>query len=234
MLKLILDINLFSFIFGVLVALFVMVLMRRRKSLEKDVDETVCEDSRFYLNIFFLNRKEIVENMVRSKVDRKKVLVRALAKRFAVKVVTDEKLISKVAQDLVVVIPTKLELQGIVSNASVVYQQGSFLCIEVNITAVDFLKITERQGSAEKADKIRQFLTSFGLPNLITFINTQLVRVAAKKVMTSLPSTIISKLQDKLTADLDVVCLNDAEQGPFLCQTLQSLNKEADEEKEKD
>ena len=231
MLNLLFEINMHSFIFGGLAVLFVMILMRKKRKEGKDYDEAICEDSRFYLNIFFNNRKEIVENIVRSKVSRNKVLLRAVAKRFAVKLMT-EKLINKVANDLIVTIPKKLELQSIIATASIVHQHSSYLCIEVNIVGVDFLLSIARNGGQEKADKTRRFLESFGFPSIINFINTNLVRLAASKVIKALPTTIVSKLQDKLTADLDVICLNDREQGPFLCQTLQQLKMEDEKEKE--
>ena len=234
MINLLFDINLSSFMFGVLLTIFISIFIRRKKRDAKDYDEAICEDSRFYLNIFFNNRKEIVENIVRSKVSRRKTLLRAVAKRFAVKLVTDEILISTVADDLIVTIPKKLELQSIIATATLVHQHSSFLCIEVNLIGVDFLSSMERNAGKENADKTRRFLESFGFPNIINFINTNLVRIAAGKVIKALPSTLISKLQDKLTADIDVICLNDAEQGPFICQTLQQLKLDDEKEKEKE
>lgn len=179
---------------------------------------------RFYLNIFFLNRKEVLENIVRSKVSRKRRLIRALAKRAAVNLVSDEKLLEKIGQDLIQTIPFKLSLIGVRAEASIVYLQSAYICVEVDLMSVDIEKLIEVNANVETAMKAKSFFDYINIPTIKSLAETYLVKLISGKIMSNLPQTVIEKLQDKLVAEVDIVTLDDIEQGPFLIQTIQYLN----------
>jgi hypothetical protein len=219
----------FYFVFGFFFALYIVILWRRRKSefdyVPPTETEAICEHSRFYLNVFFLNRKEVLENIVRQKVSRSRPVIRALAKRLAVNLVSDEKLLERIGNDLKTSIPMRLALQGIIGTSNVVYQQSAFICVEVNITSVNLTKLLGLSDDSEQARKLEDFFDWVNMPQFKSLLESVVVRIASSKVMKQLPQTVKEKLQTKLLAEIEVVTLTDSEQGPFLVQTMQTLDE---------
>lgn len=198
-----------------------MIISKKNKC--EYITESISSNSRFYLNIFFLNRKEVLENIVRKKVSKKRPVLRAFAKRLAVNLVSDQKLVEKVGADLKWSIPEKLELQGIRASSSIAYVQSAFICVEVNILSVDIKKILSQNAGSNKSSSsfLDTLFTIF--PSSKTFIETQLVKLVSGKVIKMIPQVVREKLQDKLIAEVEIIALTDNEQGPFLLQTIQNL-----------
>jgi hypothetical protein len=167
----------------------------------------------------------VLQNIVRSKISRNSPVLRAVTKRLIVGLVNDEKLASKIGGDLCTTIPTRLNNMGITAVATVVYQQSSYLCLEVDIAHLDVRKFLEKSargpGAITMYNKICDLLKMEAFEN---WVQRLLTSVVTKKLMTSLPQTIVEKLQLKLTAQIELIVCSDAEQGPFLISTMQELN----------
>ena len=213
----------FYFFFGLFTCLVVQILLKPKKS--DEYMELMPQGSRFYLNIFFLNSKEVKENIVRSKVTKRRPILRALGKRLAVNLISDEKLMEKIGQDLISSIPPRLELLAIQASASVVYIKSAFICIEVDLLSIDLPKLIEENAGLEKSQKIVKLFEWLDIPYAQKTTEISLVKLLASKVKNALPNTIQQKLQDKLIAEVEIVVLEDDEQGAFLCQTIKQLNK---------
>ena len=122
--------------------------------------------------------------------------------------------------DLVSQIPSRLELIGVRGAASVAYQQASFICIEVNLHSVDIFKLIGINAGEEKSEKLKTFFDKISIPALTSLAEVAFLHLVANKVLKQLPQTVQSKLQDKLIAQVEIVTLTDAEQGPFLIETI--------------
>jgi predicted RecB family endonuclease len=217
----------FYFLFGYVTCLFFSILNKKNKSVygTEETDYPIYGHTpRFYVNIFLTNRKEVIENMVRKNVSRKRPVLRALAKRLAVNLVSDESLAAKVANDLIKTIPSKLSLIGARAVATIAYTQSAYICIEVEIPSVDIIKLIEVNSGSAAAAKLTGILAYIGLPVITNLVESLMARVVCKKVMTQLPQTIQEKLEDKLIAEVDIIALSEEEQGPFLINTIQQLN----------
>jgi hypothetical protein len=167
----------------------------------------------------------MLQNIVRSKISRNSPVLRAVTKRLIVGLVNDEKLASKIGADLCSTIPSRLDNMGITAVATVVYQQSSYLCLEVDIASLNVRKFLEKSargpGALTMYNKICDMLKSEAFEN---WVERLLTNIVTKKLMTSLPQTIVEKLQLKLTAQVELIACSDAEQGPFLISTMQELN----------
>lgn len=216
-----------SCLFGIFLTLFAYILLFRAKKSDLYVESS----TRIYLNIFLRNRKDVLENIVRRKVSKNRRFMRAIAKRLAVNLVTDSKMIEKVGNDLKASIPSRLELAGLRSTANIVYQQSAFICIEINLLSVDLIKSIENNGGKSKAQKLKSFFDAIPIPGALPFIEYLLALKAKGKIIKQLPITIKQKLQDKLVADVDIYALEDDEQGPFLIQTIQQLKASTSKDK---
>lgn len=217
----------FYFFLGTFCTLYVVLLMYGEKapSKTKEKDNEDGPVFRFYLNIFLLNTKDVLHNIVRSKISKNSPMLRATAKRLIVRLVKDETLATRIGGDLCSTIPLRLGNIGVLAVATVVYHQSSFICVEVDIMSVDPRKVIEKstRGSAALAT-FEKLAKSLAWLKFEQHVEAFLTKFVCKKLLTSLPQTIVEKLQLKLTADIELITLTEAEQGPFLISTMQELN----------
>lgn len=210
--------SIFNFIFGFITCLSIVWLYWRRTVEDADI----AGSSKIYLNVFFNNRKEVVENIVRRKIARNRIVLRAVAKRVAVNFVTDEKLLQKIGDDLCNTIPEKLRINGIESTTAKVYQQSAYLCVEVKI-AVNLQTFLEATAGIIVSEKFRKLVEFVNVPIFKQFLEIVMSKVVIQRILNSLPITIKEKLEDKLVADVEIVALGSHEQGSFFLQTIQNL-----------
>lgn len=214
----------FFFCFGLCVAVYFMVLFRKKQDKGKPYTENIANAKRIYLNLFFLNRKEVVENIIRSKISKSKPVTRALAKRLAVQILTDERLMERIGIQLTKNIPERLDMMGIEAVAAVGYTQSAFLCIEVTLVKVDLARMVGAKGGPERIQKIQSLIDRFTTPSIVEVINQFFLSFLSKKLLTNLPSMIKEKLQFKMNAEIEVITCSEEHQGPFLIQTIHQLN----------
>jgi len=227
--------SLFYFIFGFASALYVVILWSKMYGAKSD-EPTNKIPVKFYLNIFFLDRKELLRNMVRSKVSRNMPLLRAFSKRAAVALLNNV-IVEKVAANLCQVIPQNLGKMGIRCTVTVIYTKGSFLCIEVAMNKVDIPALVEFGAGETAGQKVKDMIERLSFPRLNELINyLMLTYMFKRKLMDKLPTQLKQKLQDKMYADLEIFSCTEEELGPQLAQTLLSLQpaKDGKEAKEKE
>lgn len=211
----------FYFIFGASFALYAVILWS--KVFGKGEDQNKSSAVKFYLNIFFLDRKELVRNIVRSKISRNMPLLRAAAKRAAVALLNNV-IVEKVAANLCQVIPENLGRMGIKCTVNIIFTKASYLCIEVAMTKVDIPKLIDFNAGETASNKIRDLIDRVSFPKLNEVINSFLLKFFEKKLMEKLPMQLKQKLQDKMYADLEIVACTEEDLGSFLAQTLYQLN----------
>lgn len=178
---------------------------------------------KFYLNIYFLDRKELVRNIIRSKVSRRRPVIRALAKRAAVALLKNG-ISERVASSLSKAIPKKMEAMGIISEAAIAYLHNSYVCLEVTMKDVDIAHLMEFNKGPEFANKVRHFLNNISVPMVNDFIISQLLLVFRRKMMEKLPTELRFKLLMQMNAELEIVATTEEELGPVLLSTIQHLN----------
>lgn len=185
-------------------------------------DSSKIVPCKLYLNMFFLDREEFVRNIIRSKVSRSKPLIRALAKRAAVALLSNH-IVEKVATGLCNDMPGKLERLGIQSAASIIYTKGAYVCIEVSLNKVDIARMIEFNAGVAQSKVVIDLLTQYSFPMLDALINRLLLSFFMNKLINMLPTQIKNKLQDK-DADVEVIACTEEEVGTYLTQTLLQLN----------
>lgn len=212
----------FYFFFGFVSALYAVILWNKVSS-NKTEETSIKAPVKFYLNLFFLDRKELLRNMVRSKVSRNNPLLRAVTKRAAVALL-NHVIVDKVAANLCQVIPQNLGRMGIRCNVNVIYTKDSFLCIEVSMYKVDIPALVEFSGGEAAGQKVKEMIERFSFPKLNELINyLMLTYMFQRKLMDKLPVQLKQKLQDKMYADLEIFSCTEEELGPYLAQTLLSM-----------
>lgn len=177
---------------------------------------------KLYLNMFFLDRDEFVRNIIRSKVSRSKPLIRALAKRAAVALLSNH-IVEKVATGLCNDMPVKLERLGIEASTNLIYTKGAYVCIEVSLNKVDIARMIEFNAGPAQSKVVTDLLTQYSFPMLDALINRLLLLFFMNKLINMLPTQIKNKLQDK-DADVEVIACTEEEIGTYLTQTLVQLN----------
>ena len=114
---------------------------------------------------------------------------------------------------------------GVEATAAVVFQQSSFMCIEVDIISIDIRTVIEKATKGDTAlNSFNKLAKILEWSRFEQWVQSLLTNTIYKKLMVSLPQTIINKLQLKLAADIELITCTDAEQGPFLVSTMQELN----------
>ena len=212
----------FYYFFGFVSALYVVILWNKVSS-SKSEETSIRAPVKFYLNLFFLDRKELLRNIVRSKVSRSNPVLRALSKRAAVALLNNV-IVDKVAANLCQVIPQNLGKMGIRCKVNVIYTKNSFLCIEVSMHKVDIPALVEFGGGEAAGQKVKDLIERFSFPKLNELINyLMLTYMFQRKLMDKLPVQLKQKLQDKMYADLEIFSCTEEELGPYLAQTLFSM-----------
>eukprot|EP00600_Ochromonadales_sp_CCMP1393_P003012 CAMPEP_0174986318 /NCGR_PEP_ID=MMETSP0004_2-20121128/18871_1 /TAXON_ID=420556 /ORGANISM="Ochromonas sp., Strain CCMP1393" /LENGTH=191 /DNA_ID=CAMNT_0016239145 /DNA_START=167 /DNA_END=742 /DNA_ORIENTATION=- len=173
--------------------------------------------------MFFLDRKELLRNIVRSKVPRNRPLIRALSKRAAVTLLSKQ-IVEKVASNLCGVIPEVLGRMGIKADVNIIYTKAAFVCLEVSMTQVDIPQLILYNAGEEASLKIKALLEKISFPKLDDIINQFLLGFFVRKLMDRLPTMLKQKLQDKMYADVELVACSEEDLGPFLAQTIYQLN----------
>ena len=172
--------------------------------------------------MFFLDREEFVRNIIRSKVSRSKPLIRALAKRAAVALLSNH-IVEKVATGLCNDMPGKLERLGIEASTNIIYTKGAYVCIEVSLNKVDVARMIEFNAGPAQSKVVTDLLAQYSFPMLDRLINRLLLLFFMNKLINMLPTQIKNKLQDK-DADVEVIACTEEEIGTYLTQTLVQLN----------
>lgn len=226
--------DLYYITFGVILSVYLYCLFNRKdvgnnatlqstnSGKGKDVKESI---KKLYLNIFFLDRKEAIRNIVRSKIPKNKVIIRALAKRAAVALL-EKGIVEKIANNLCKSICERLESMGVKSSVSIGYTQSAFVCIEVTITNFEICRffMFSTEGNEAKVNQIVGLLEKFSIPCITEYLNKFLLNIVVNKFMTALPTIIREKLFNLMNAELELVACNEEDQGPFLIQTINQLN----------
>ena len=94
----------FYFLFGVLTTIYFVLLFNNNQQYK----ENEKHSKTLYLNIFILNSKDILVNVVRNQVSRKQVLIRALAKRIVPALINDHVLAKRIGLDICEQVTNKL------------------------------------------------------------------------------------------------------------------------------
>ena len=214
--------SLFIFIFGFCCSLYVCILFSSSQDRDSEANK-----SRIFLNIFFLNKKEIVENIVRSRVSRRTPILRAVAKRLVNNLISDQKLAGRIGDDICKLIIIRLEKLGVKALTRIAYQQSAYICIEISVDEIDATKFLQEnvstQNAAKNYEKIKNLLPYDWFTE---WVGSFLINKLNKKLIVQLPETIQEKLQFKLSADVEIVGCSSNEHGPFLTDTIKLLTEE--------
>lgn len=222
----------FPFLLGVFSTLYFIITYTRgkEKNKEKSQDEPIFK---FYINLFLVNTKDIVENIVRSKISRRTPILRAISKRIAVRLVKDEVLGKKIGVELCKELPNKFSKMGLNGTAWIVFQQSSYVCIEVKLISLSVKKFFAYQGpqALQLYEKLDQF---FYWTPFEQWLENLLATIIGNRLLGSIADTVIDKLFFKLSSEVEVVVCTEAEQGPFLLDTIQEIKKSTDKEESKE
>lgn len=112
---------------------------------------------------------------------------------------------------------------GIKSAVSIGYTQAAFLCIEVALVGMDFPKFIWFNAGTDKSLKMKTLLERVSFPWLDRVMNKYFLLFLKGKLMQQLPVTLMDKLQDKMNAEIELVCCTEEEQGPFLVDAIQQI-----------
>ena len=176
--------HIFYFIFGFTCAIYAVILWMKIFNGNKSDEPVKSSAVKFYLNIFFLDRKELVRNIVRSKISRNTPILLAAAKRAAVALLNNV-IVDKVAANLCQVIPENLGKMGIRCSVNVIFTKASFLCIEVSMSKVDIPSLIEFNAGEAASSKVRDLLDRVSFPKLNDLINSFLLSFFQSDIFTT-------------------------------------------------
>lgn len=225
----------FYFFFGCSVALYFMILFTSKKrtvlagpvkpfaSLAAAIkDQSPIPQKRLYMNVFFLDRKEFIRNIIRSKVSRNRPVVRALAKRAAV-VLLENGIVEKVGKVICQTVPERLSFLGISSTCTIAYTQKAYICFEINMFSLDVEKMIASAGTPEKAKSIMGFFDRFLIPAIHDYVARFLLNMVGDKLVLNLPAIVREKMYNRVGAEMEIIVCTEEDQGPFLVQTIQHI-----------
>ena len=197
---------------------------RKRKGIGSDPDHS--KSCRFYLNIFVLNKEEVIKEKVRNKFGNFKYIGKAVA-AVAGRMVTDEKFSQGLYEKMSTIIPEKLQEElGIESLVELEYSVKSYFVISVDIKAADARVLVKKKGS-EKQLKIYDSLVNnlFSSSIMQQQLSDQLVGIIGDKLVEKLPEKMTERLKDGGGVDVEVVAKSEAEQSRYFFTVMKLLLK---------
>jgi hypothetical protein len=213
----------FYFFFGVFFTWYIGILFRPKQTLSESEE---IHATKFYLNIFLLNTKDVLQNIVRSKISRDKALIRAIAKRVIVNVLNEDFLSKRIGADVCTQLQVKLARKGIKATASIAYQQSAFVCLEVYISPVSFRHFLSKNahlsGALDKYSKLAALLEWTSFESTVDSIFSNYI---GQRMLTEVPNLVTNKLQMKLAAKIELIVCKESEQGEFILNAIQELNQ---------
>lgn len=213
--------NLYYFFFGITTTLFCYLFFIKETSKSNNNINAVTS-AKFYINVFFLDRRELVRNIIRSKVSKNRPVIRALAKRAAVALLKDG-ISEKVGAVLCDLLPNNLKAMGVEVAVNIVYKHKSFLCLEVSLNNVDLTTFFSYSSGMEVSNKITNLLYKFSFPILDKYIISLLLQEVKKKLIAKMGPEVKFKLYAKMNADVEAITCTEEELGPLLINIIQQL-----------
>lgn len=213
-------VEIFYFCFGFVAAIYFYILFFKEKVDYKDSAEK--QTVRLYLNIYFLDRVQVVKNIANSKVPSNRPVIRALAKRVLVRALKDG-IVKKVAGNLSQALPGKLALAGIECNSCVIITKPSFACIEIQLLRINFDQFFANKMGVAKSQKIAKIFRVLTLfPSIEGFLNNFLLNFVGGKFTEALPEQIKEKLYNSaMGAEVEAVCCLEKDLGPLLISMIE-------------
>jgi hypothetical protein len=216
------------FLLGFFVNVYILVLLRRREARKrvenKEGEYETKAVTKFYLNIFILNKDEAIEKQVKQKVANR--FVAGVVGSVLKNTISDEKFADRIGTKITELIPIKLSDFGIKSVVEVAYQKGAFLCVKVDILTADARKIIAKKGGKVQLDKFNRFMSLIGIRQLGETIDNSLATLVGEKMQANLPVALKERMQEKAGLDVKVVALSEEKQADFLLKTLKGLREQ--------
>eukprot|EP00933_Yihiella_yeosuensis_P046865 TRINITY_DN42492_c0_g1_i1.p1 TRINITY_DN42492_c0_g1~~TRINITY_DN42492_c0_g1_i1.p1 ORF type:complete len:223 (-),score=54.68 TRINITY_DN42492_c0_g1_i1:20-688(-) len=197
------------------------------------VPEKVPEES-LYLNIFLLNKDEVVKKGVQTKLQSKtpfKKWAFPCLTGLAAKVVKDEQVAGKIGQQLAAMLPSKLAELGIQGlESKVVFQRGSMVVTRLNLDKIDInthALLTNAKGEEFAADfeTLTNTLKKLEITDALASIDAKI----RARVALALRDKLGEKLPEKLGSEgvkVDLVVLPSELQAAFFFDALEKLEDE--------
>lgn len=201
------------FVFGIIVTISVLVFVRQNK-------KSTSKAFKFYLNMNILNKNEVLNKTVQSKLSHRPVLS-FIASRLATTMVTDEKFSDRLISRMKEKIPGQLLDRGMVVELNAVFKKGSYVCFELCVLSVDVKKLITNKKELQYADIFQSYMNLFGY-NIEKSIDQLLVPVIGEKIKAQLPIILKEKMFEGAGLEVETETCSPAEQTEFLLHTLAS------------
>eukprot|EP01039_Chlorochromonas_danica_P005226 gene5226-5758_t len=179
---------------------------------------------RLYMNIFFLDRKELIRNIIRSKVPKSRPFVRALAKRAAVALL-EKGIVERVGSSLCQIVPDRLSPLGIQCQCSIAYTEKAFLCLELSLVNLNLSQLLTYSMGTARASAVLSFLERYSLPAINETLSRWALSFMSERLLAMLPAQTRDKLYNKMNAEVEILLCTEEEQGPFLIQTIHQIQE---------
>ncbi len=195
---------------------------RKRGTNNNDEKDISC---RFYINVFVLNKQEVIKEKVKSKFRNFKYLGNALA-AVAGRMVTDEKFSNVLYDKLCVIIPEKLrEELGVESSVELEYSNKSYFVISVDIKAADARFLVQKKGSEKYLRIYDNMISSLFGDILEQRLSDQLVGIIGEKLVEKIPEKIIERMKDGAGIDVEAVAKSEGEQARYFFAVINLIAK---------
>ena len=198
---------------------------KKRSNNDNNDDEGEDKSCRFYMNVFVLNKQDVIKEKVKSKFGNFKYLGSAVA-AVAGRVVTDERFTNALYEKMSCIIPERLrEELGVESSVDLEYSIKSYFVISVDIKTADARVLVKKRGG-EKHLKIYDRLISSLFGHIMQqSLSDQLVGIIGDKLVERLPEKLTERLKDGGGVDVEAVAKSEAEQARYFFTAVKLISK---------
>ena len=178
----------------------------------------------FYLNIFLLNKDEVIASKVQEKAGSG-IFGRAAAYA-ANKLVSEDKIIEKLSAGLLEKIPEAIQQMGITADMKQCFQLKSYVVMRVHITSADKIVLFNASKGPEAAEKFAQLLDCMlflGLDEALSKIDTTVMSKVRENMMKKFSEVIPQKMLES-GISVDCTVLSKEDQAEFFYATIEHMS----------
>lgn len=178
----------------------------------------------FFLNMFLVDASQAIEKKVGEKVKGK--WIGKAAKAVAKSVVSDEKIVGGMAEQLVLKVPEKVKEMGIDVIAETKFSRGNYVVLRLQVVEYDPVALITMAKGEEVGQQFEGMLGFFQSMNL-TDAQATIAEKMNEKITEAMMEKLVEKLPETLSGEgiiVNCVAKADNEQADYFYRMLEDIS----------
>ena len=219
------------FTFGALVGTIGTMLFITNKIIkQREQEKKECKLPTLFLNVYLLNKKDVVKRSVTKKVNHGIFGIRRkIASRLANVALSDESFSRKVATNMSKELPGKLKEKNISAAARVAYVHKTYFVVEIQIMNVDVVSLIDAKLDEKKKSMFHTALEMMGKIGLResveSCVESELTKVIQQRLVVKMGNEMMEKMKKDGGLETHVEVKSAKDQASYFYEALSCIDE---------